>query len=106
MQCINCKSEIPAFGLVCPFCRYSPYLFGQYPPLPAAPEPQQAPDYFIYDGAMSGLGQFFRKLFKGKIGSCRVNGLLRCNKCGYDGIVNQVKKPGDICGNPGCNNEL
>ena len=106
MQCINCRSEIPPYGLVCPFCRYSPYAFGQYPPFPAAPQQQEASPYFIHDNAMSGLGQFFRKLFKGKNGSRVVGGNLCCNKCGYDGIVNQVKKPGGICGNPGCGNEL
>jgi len=29
--CINCRQEIDARGMVCPFCHTNPYLFGSQP---------------------------------------------------------------------------
>lgn len=31
MRCVNCRAEINNGGIVCPFCHYSPFLFGVGP---------------------------------------------------------------------------
>jgi hypothetical protein len=31
MQCVNCRVEINAGGTVCPYCHYSPFMYGLGP---------------------------------------------------------------------------
>ena len=31
MQCLNCHAEVSAGAFVCPYCHYSPFLFGVRP---------------------------------------------------------------------------
>ena len=31
MQCINCRNEVNLGAMVCPYCHYSPYAYGDGP---------------------------------------------------------------------------
>lgn len=66
MQCINCRAEINVGASVCPFCHYSPFLYGVGPydggpngqPHPAT-VPGDAFDNALFFGVLGTATVFF-----------------------------------------------